>query len=126
MIEQELFNYLKECCYPDLEKSKRSMSRWDCFSEKENHRIELKCRKKHYDDLMIEKSKYDAMIRICNKHLNVPMYICSTPRGVFRYNLFDIEPVWIDGLYPLSTEFSNKFNVSKTIANINIKYSDQI
>ena len=102
------------------------MSRWDCFSEKENHRIELKCRKKHYDDLMIEKSKYDAMIRICNKHLNVPMYICSTPMGVFRYNLFDIDPVWRDGLYPASTEFSSRFNVSKIIANINIKYSDQI
>ena len=60
--EQDLFDYLKFNCYPDLVMSKKQMSRWDCYSPKYKYRIELKCRKTHYDSLMLEKTKYDAMI----------------------------------------------------------------
>ena len=60
MIESDLFNYLKQHVYPDLVMSLNPISRWDCYSPLKQHRIELKCRKTHYDELVIEKSKFAA------------------------------------------------------------------
>ena len=68
MVEQDLFNYLKENLYPDLVMSLSPISRWDCYSKKRQHRIELKCRKNHYEELVIEKGKFDAMIRKANEN----------------------------------------------------------
>ena len=62
MIEQELFDYLKLNVYPDLVMSTSPISRWDCYSATKQHRIELKCRKTHYDELVIEKSKFTALL----------------------------------------------------------------
>ena len=63
MKEKELFEYLIKCCYPDLVKAKKQMSRWDCYSIKYKVRIELKCRRAHYDTLLLERKKHDAMLQ---------------------------------------------------------------
>jgi len=98
------------------------MSRWDCYSPKVRHRIELKCRKKHYDTLLIEKKKFDAIIKICEDNLDIPMYICSTPSGVFIFNLFWIEPDWeINRRNPATTTFANGCRVEKEVAYLSIK-----
>ena len=68
MQEGELFDWLQENIYFDLLKSKNQMSRWDCYSPSTGHRIELKCRKTHYDTLLLEKKKYDAMLEQTAKH----------------------------------------------------------
>jgi len=49
--------------------------------------IELKCRRTHYNTLRIEKVKYDAII-----NNEKPYYICSTPEGIFGFNLKTINP----------------------------------
>jgi hypothetical protein len=85
--EIDLFNYLVENVYPDLVKSRNQMSRWDCYSPLTSHRIELKCRKTHYKTLLLEKGKYDAMVLECEKHLDTPIYINSTPKGIYSFNL---------------------------------------
>ena len=51
--EKDLFEYLIGCCYEDLVKAKKQMSRWDCYSPSTSHRIELKYRAAHYDTLLI-------------------------------------------------------------------------
>lgn len=120
--EADLFDFLKRSKYPDLVKAKTQMSRWDCYSPKVRHRIELKCRKKHYDTLLIEKKKFDAIIKICEDNLDIPMYICSTPSGVFVFNLFWIEPDWeINRRNPATTEFANGARVEKEVAYLDIK-----
>lgn len=116
MKEQDLFDYLKDCCYPDLVMSKSKVSRWDCYSISTSHRIELKCRGKHYPTLLIEKKKYDAMIHKCDDNLDLPMYICSTPKGVYRFNLYLAEPVWVTQWHNNTTEFSNKSKIPKEVA----------
>ena len=52
--EPELFSYLKEFYYPDLEASDDKFSTHDCVSNAERLYIELKSRNTHYDDLIIE------------------------------------------------------------------------
>jgi len=119
--EERLFDWLKEFVYFDLVKAKNQMSRWDCYSPKFKHRIELKCRRKHYDSLLIEKSKYDAMIFEAGKHMDIPMYINSTPEGIYSFDLHQIEPEWIFKSLRATTQFANNKNVLKKIAFLDIE-----
>lgn len=116
MVESELFNYLLNCCYPDLVKAKSQLSRWDCYSQNKYHRIELKCRGKHYPTLLIERKKYDAMINKCNENLDIPIYICSTPKGIYKFNLYLVEPKWEVQYQPKTTQFSNNNKIPKEVA----------
>ena len=116
MNENELFEYLVKCCYPDLVKANKQMSRWDCYSVEHNHRIELKCRGKHYPDLLIERKKFDAMIAKCKENLDVPLYICSTPEGVFKFNLYLVDPKWEMQYHNKTTQFSNTNKIPKEVA----------
>jgi|TARA_R110000744_G_scaffold376302_1_gene490451 hypothetical protein len=114
--ENDLFNYLLMCCYPDLQKAKKQMSRWDCYSVENRHRIELKCRRNHYNELLIERKKYDAMILKSNENLDIPIYINSTPEGVYSFNLFKVVPQWFVAYHNKTTEFSNTKKIAKQIA----------
>lgn len=120
MKEEELFEYLIDCCYPDLVKAKSQMSRWDCYSPDTYHRIELKCRGRHYDTLLIEKKKYDAMIDKCDDNLDIPYYINSTPEGVYRWNLYKVEPIWFVKKIKATTEFANSNLIDKEIAMLEV------
>ena len=111
--EKDLFAYLLKNTYFDLVKANKQMSRWDCYSPKIRHRIELKCRGKHYNTLLIEKKKYEAMIEKCKDNLDIPMYINSTPKGVYRFNLFLIEPNWVIEYHNKTTAFTNKNKVNR-------------
>jgi len=114
--EKDLFDWLKENVYLDLVKSKNQMSRWDCYSPSKGHRIELKCRKKHYDTLLLEKKKYDAMINEVSKHLDTPFYINSTPEGIYSFNLFFIKKDWeVNYLNPATTQFANTNRIAKEV-----------
>jgi len=119
--EEQLFDWLKEFVYFDLVKAKNQMSRWDCYSPKFKHRIELKCRRKHYPTLLIEKSKYDAMIFESGKHMDVPMYINSTPEGIYSFDLHQIEPEWIFKSLRATTQFANKKNIVKKVAFLDLE-----
>jgi len=116
MIEKDLFKYLKMAAYPDLVMSINPISRWDCYSPERQHRIELKCRKKHYNELIVEKSKFIALVDNAIDNFDIPIYINSTPKGVYRWNLFFQNPHWFKKHLPKTTDFSNTNNIPKEIA----------
>jgi len=116
MKEKDLFEYLLNNYYPDLVKAKSKMSRWDCYSPATSHRIELKCRATHYDTLILEKKKYDAMVLKCNDNLDIPIYINSTPKGIYSFNLFEINPNWEVKYLKKTTTFTNNNQIAKEIA----------
>jgi hypothetical protein len=124
--ENELFNFLKLNVYCDLKPTKYQMSKWDCYSKNARHIIELKCRKEHYDELLIEKIKYDNLIEKGFKYKSVPMYINSTPNGVYRFNLDFINPRWTKRQQPKTTEFENNLKVEKVVGFLNINDSDKL
>ena len=78
MNEQNLFDYLQDNYYSDLMKATKQMSRWDCYSPNSLHRIELKCRGRHYNTLLIEKKKFDAMVLKCDDNLDTYVYQFNT------------------------------------------------
>jgi len=116
MIEEDLFDYLKTNVYLDLAMSLDPISRWDCYSKKRQHRIELKCRKNHYEDLVIEKGKFDALIKQANEDFDIPIYINSTPKGIYSWNLFYVYPEWSYKDLPKTTDFNDNDMILKEIA----------
>jgi hypothetical protein len=119
--EQELFDFLKSNHIPDLEPSEHPTSRHDCYSQMYEIDIELKCRTSHYDDLLIEKKKYDALIQRAVLFSTRPYYINSTPNGVWSFNLLELPtPMWEDRRMPKTTFFADNQNIMKSVGYINI------
>lgn len=124
--EEFLFKLLKLSFFEDLELCKDEMSRYDCYSDKHGYIIELKCRNTHYDTLRLEKIKYDSLIEIANEKLYIPLYANETTKGVFVFNLFEIEPVWTEEYNPKTTSFSNRQMIKKWVYDIPIKDASTI
>ena len=116
--EKDLFEWLNKNHYHTLVNSKNPISRWDCYDIETRNRIELKCRRKHYDTLLLEKSKYDALIKESNKHLDVPIYINSTPKGIYLFNLLEVELKWFTKSLPATTEFQKRMWVKKEVTEL--------
>ena len=113
--EPELLDYLKEFYYSDLEKSEE-FDNWDCISLEHKMFIELKSRKTHYPDLLIEESKYQGLIMAAGIRSLTPWYINATPEGIWGFNLLTVaQPKWEEKWLPITTEFANKTNRTKLV-----------
>lgn len=125
--ESHLFDLIKQFVIPDLLPSEVKMSRYDCYSLEHNVDIELKCRNRHYDDLIIEKKKYDALIERSSNHGTNPLYINSTPVGVWAFRLLDIEePKWEERGMPKTSEFRQRQFITKVVGYYNISSGKDI
>ena len=118
--EKDLFEWLSTNHYKTLVNSKNPISRWDCYDIETQSRIELKCRRKHYDTLILEKGKYDALILESSKNLDIPIYINSTPEGVYLFNLNEIDIKWFTKSLPATTEFKKRIWVKKEITELEV------
>ena len=127
MKEKELFDYLKEKYFKDLEFSNDQFSRWDCYSKSTKTRIELKCRKTHYNELLIEKDKYFNLTKYFILNDDKPLYINSTPKGIYAFDLRKITPEFVtDTRMPKTTEFQETQVTEKTYALLDIKKAKKI
>ena len=122
MNEDDLFSYLKNFLYPDLERSEGIYDAYDCVSKQAGHYIELKCRATHYDTLLIEEMKYRKLITQAAERDLIPFYINSTPEGLFSFDLMDIpEPVWFMKQMPATTQFENDNKIDKLVGYLPIE-----
>lgn len=127
MKEQELFDYLKVNKFADLVRSSSVYDSFDCLTTEHNLYIELKCRYKHYPELLIEKFKYDKLIAEAKGRGMKPWYINSTPNGKWAFDLSVIpEPTWSSELMPATTEFNNTSKVFKTVGFLWLKQGQEI
>ena len=122
MIETEadLFTYLKSRYMSDLEKAGHEFDYHDCQSDTTKRHIELKCRHKHYYELILEKDKYDALMQQAERLGYTPWYINSTPQGVYGFNLKIIKMTWTIRQLPATTTFNNPQTISKTVTYLKI------
>lgn len=104
--EKTLFNYLKENFIEDLFdlNTINSYNSIDCYSEKYRTRIELKSRKAYYTSLLIEKEKYNELMKF--KHCRyINSYPCNGDNKIISFDLHKIEePTWSYKLLPAKTE----------------------
>ena len=112
----------------DLEKSESQYSRFDCFSAKWKMDIELKCRRTHYDELLIEKDKYDALIARAEKFGTRPFYINSTPEGIYAFNLQEFTDIkWeMKGGLPKTTDFYDNRRIVKEVGFLPVAQATQL
>ena len=113
--EAKLFEILKTNFLPDLEKNSKKFDRTDCTSQTARLQIELKCRRTHYEELLIEKKKFDALQEIAASKDFTACYINSTPQGIYGWNLSSIEIQWQEQLMPATTDFENTKMIDKII-----------
>jgi hypothetical protein len=84
--------------------------------------IELKSRKTHYPDLLIEESKYQGLLLAAGIRSLTPWYINSTPDGVWGFNLTEIpQPKWEEKWLPITTEFENRTKRTKLVGFLKIE-----
>ena len=114
--EQQLFDFIKKYFIKDLLPTKKSAARYDCYSQNYKMDVELKRRRKHYDELIIEKGKYDALMDRCELFGTTPVYINSTPEGVWGFYLEQFDLVWEHRDLPKQTDFSRREKISKEIS----------
>jgi hypothetical protein len=121
--EQVLFQLLKERLVPDLE-STDQFHFSDAFSKEKDLTIELKCRRFHYDTLIIEQSKYIKLV--ASSYCEV-RYINSTPIGIYSFDLRVIEePTWITKDCKKTTDFEENQYVPKLVGMLDLKQSKDI
>lgn len=124
--EADLFNWLSKNYYNILVNTNENYSRSDCYDIETKNRIELKCRKKHYDNVIIEKSKYDYLMNTTEKDGDIPIFIVSTPKGIFLFELKNINFEWYMKTLPNTTEFENKRKIIKEVGELNIYESKKL
>ena len=127
MKEQELFEYLKDKYYSDLERTTDQYNNFDCESVEFGVFIELKSRNTHYPTLLIEFAKYRHLMEKAEAKSSTPWYINSTPEGVFGFNLHSIkEPAWHTKRLPSTTEFSNRSHRNKVIGYLDVELGHRL
>lgn len=115
MSEKEIFNWLKLNYIPDLLPT-TEFAHTDAFSRKYNLNIEIKTRFKHYDDLMIEKYKWEWLMTKPNVR-----YIVYTPKGIYSFDIKSIpEPEWQEQKLQQTYNFENRNIVTKLVGFIHI------
>ena len=119
MTEQGLFDYIKETYLEDLQKSEHTYEYIDATSYGYRLSIELKCRHTHYDELILEKDKYESLMQQANELGFTPFYINSTPQGIYAFNLRKITVTWTTKSLPSST-VDNGPDIDKEIALLHI------
>lgn len=127
MNEEKLFDYIKAKYIDDLKPTQGYCS-FDGYSIKYQALVELKCRAKHYDDMMIEQQKYNALMRDADTFGFVVYYVCSTPKGIYCWSLLTIKaPVWYENeTMPKSTAFDDKSVTSKAVGYLGIDSSTRL
>ena len=122
MRDSELFDYLKDKHFPDLEKSEGAFDSFDCTTLGKGLYIELKCRHTHYPDLLIEEMKYRRLINQAGPL--IPYYINSTPQGIYGFDLSRVpEPAWSERRMPATTEFTDTRKIMKLVGFLHLDYA---
>jgi hypothetical protein len=49
-------------------------------------------KQEHHNMLTLNKDRYDMLVAKANEEGNIPMYICSTPVGIWEFNLDVLRP----------------------------------
>jgi len=121
MTEHQLFNFLEDK-FAGLERAEDPFSTWDCTFSVEtplttvNYYAELKCRDTHYPDLLIEEDKYRRLMVAASSAGRRPVYICSTPEGIWGWDLIKVSmPKWKEEMHNKTTEFEDTEKVLKLV-----------
>ena len=94
----------------------------DWYLPSSNTYMEAKCRKKHYETIIIQKDKWDVLIQ-----KESSWYVDSTPNGIWYFDIHKIEePNWREKYLPQSQQFYSQGDIIKIIGEIPINTGEQL
>ena len=116
MTEKALLGWLIENIDNSIVPALDKFSPFDAYSKKHDCYIELKCRRKHYPDLLLEKKKFDNITIDGDA-----FYICSTPEGIYSWRLSkDSNLLWEKKQMPANTDFGKRLWKEKEVTFLKI------
>ena len=121
MTEPDLFYAFKKAYLPDLKVAVDTASPFDAICHTAKVVVEFKCRRLHYNNLILEWPKYEVLLNRAANRGYTPVYICSTPLGVWAWNLTHLDLKWYKRELPKQTDFSNNTPVIKQVAYLDIE-----
>ena len=87
--------------------------------------IEMKCRRTHYDRLLIEKKKWDYLADIRARTGSRTLYINATPKGIYQFDLGALaEPEWVLKVLPAKTDYANGHTLEKLCGFLDIQHAE--
>lgn len=90
LTNDELFALVKANLYEDSTTCPNTDSHY--ISVEYGLCFQVRCRVEHYDTVMLDKAGYELLIQNANAKGLVPLYICSTPVGIWEFNLALVKP----------------------------------
>ncbi len=118
--EVELFEALK-AEFPDLTR-RSATDRADGITG--DAYIELKCRRTQYPTLTIERKKWQYLAEIRARTGARTLYINSTPKGIYEFDLGAInEPEWLWQSLPSKTDFAGSKQIGKWVGYLDLRHS---
>ena len=104
MTEPDLFYAFKKAYLPDLKVAVDTASPFDAICHTAKVVVEFKCRRVHYNNLILEWPKYEVLLNRAANRGYTPVYICSTPLGVWAWNLTHLDLKWYKRRLPYETK----------------------
>lgn len=120
MREPDLFYAFKSNYLPNLKVAVGSYSVFDAIDHTAKVVVEFKCLRKHYNDVLLEWPKYANLLNRAADKGYKPIFICSTPRGVWAWDLTYLTLNWITKDLPATTEREDKRIVKKQVAFVSV------
>ena len=119
--EKDLFDWFKNTRFSDIEQTSR-YSYTDAYIPSLNVYVEFKCRREHYDALLIEKAKWNYLHKLPNCR-----YVNSTPRGIYSFNILSIpRPSWHMRVLPRTTQFKDIDKIIKEVGYLHIRQAVEL
>ena len=126
LTEEGLFSYLKMRYLQDLKMSKDTYEQHDCTSAYGKLLLELKCRSTHYDELLLEADKYEALMTQAKELGYAPWYVNNTPKGIYAFNLTKITVTWTTRQLPAATQPNSLQLISKKVTYLHIRQAREL
>jgi hypothetical protein len=130
MNEAKVIELLNKAQY-NFEKMDDKFSRYDAFDPDLGVMLEIKCRKKHYDDTLLEKIKYDWNKQFAIDNSFEFLYAVSMPDKEGDHNIYLFNPIDLEGAeydfgwhtkkLPKNTAFRGREWVDKEVGYLHIK-----
>jgi hypothetical protein len=126
MTQEELQNLSSEKLGTRMIPTEDKFCTFDAYSN--DYVIEFKCRRAHYDTQLIEYKKYKANLDQADQSGKEFLYIISTPKGEYVFNVSKLREDsydfgWEDRAMPTHTDFSNKSKKDKKVGYISTSFS---
>jgi hypothetical protein len=130
MNENKVIDLVNAAGYK-FEKMDSKFSRYDAFDAESGVMLEIKCRKKHYDDTLLEKMKYDWNKQFAIENDFEFIYAVSMPvsegEKIYLFDPVEMETEedydfgWHTKKLPAKTEFGGSNWIDKEVGYLHIK-----